>query len=215
MLIKKPDDFQPSEITEKSVYLSRREFIKAASLVSLAAGSGFGVGYGLFNPEQTHAGPKLTDVKKNVLALADKETSYKDVTTYNNFYEFGTDKHSPAERAGILKTRPWTVAVDGECKRPKVYDIEELLKLAPLEERIYRLRCVEGWSMVVPWVGYSLSELINRVEPTGKAKYVEFTTLYDPGQMPGQRSSVLKWPYVEGLRLDEAMHPLAILCMGL
>jgi sulfoxide reductase catalytic subunit YedY len=142
-------------------------------------------------------------------------TSHKDVTTYNNFYEFGTDKTDPSDNAHTLKTRPWTVAVEGEVKKPKVYDIDELLKLAPLEERIYRMRCVEGWSMVIPWVGYSLSELIKRVEPSGKAKYVEFITLADPAQMPGVRYAVLQWPYVEGLRMDEAMHPLAILCLGL
>jgi len=145
----------------------------------------------------------------------DKPTPYKDVTGYNNFYEFGTDKSDPAEHAGTLKTRPWQVAVEGEVKRPKVYGIDDLLKLAPLEERIYRLRCVEGWSMVIPWVGYSLSELIKQVEPTGNAKYVEFVTQLSPEQMPGQRSHILFWPYTEGLRLDEAMNPLTLLTFGL
>ncbi len=137
------------------------------------------------------------------------------MTQYNNFYEFGTAKEDPAKNAGSLKTRPWTVTVEGEVHKPKIFDIEELLKMAPLEERIYRLRCVEAWSMVIPWVGFSLAELIKRVEPTGNAKFVEFISLQDPEQMPGQKSSVLEWPYREGLRLDEAMHPLTLLAVGL
>ncbi|MBC7992035.1 MAG: protein-methionine-sulfoxide reductase catalytic subunit MsrP, partial [Rhizobacter sp.] len=145
----------------------------------------------------------------------DKLTSYADVTSYNNFYEFGTDKADPARNAGKLKTRPWTVAIEGEVKKPKVYDLDELLKLSAMEERIYRMRCVEGWSMVIPWVGYSLSELIKRVEPTSKAKYVEFVTLADEKQMPFVGSNVLSWPYVEGLRMDEAMNPLTLLAFGL
>jgi sulfoxide reductase catalytic subunit YedY len=145
----------------------------------------------------------------------ERSTGYSDVTTYNNFYEFGTDKADPAQHAGSLKVRPWSVSVEGEIRKARTFDIEDLLKLAPLEERIYRMRCVEGWSMVIPWVGYSLSELIKRAEPTGNAKFVEFVTLADRSQMPGVRSSVLDWPYVEGLRIDEAMHPLTLLCMGL
>ena len=145
----------------------------------------------------------------------DKVTSYKDVTTYNNFYEFGVDKADPAKNAHSLITRPWTVAVEGHVKRPKVYDIDALLKLAPLEERVYRLRCVEGWSMVVPWIGIPLAELIRHVEPTGNAKYVEFVTLGDKKQMPGLSVPILEWPYIEGLRLDEAMHPLTLLTFGL
>ncbi|MDE2453430.1 MAG: protein-methionine-sulfoxide reductase catalytic subunit MsrP, partial [Burkholderiales bacterium] len=145
----------------------------------------------------------------------DKPTPYADVTSYNNYYEFGTDKSDPAEYAGSLKPRPWSVAVEGEVRKPAVFDLEALMKLAPLEERIYRLRCVEGWSMVIPWIGFSFSELIKRVEPTANAKYVQFVTLADPKQMPGLRSGVLDWPYTEGLRLDEAMHPLALLGFGL
>ena len=148
-------------------------------------------------------------------ATVEKPTAYADATSYNNFYEFGTDKADPVQNAHTLKTRPWAVAIEGEVKKPKVYDIEELLKLAPMEERIYRLRCVEGWSMVIPWVGYSLAELIKRVEPTGNAKYVEFVTLADPKTMPYVTSRVLQWPYVEGLRLDEAMHPLTLLAFGM
>jgi sulfoxide reductase catalytic subunit YedY len=210
MLIKRKPDILPSEITRPELYARRREFIKAVG--AIAGMSALSL---VATTERARAGMKLASVRKSPLSTADEMTSYKDVTTYNNFYEFGTDKTDPSDNAHTLKTRPWTVAVEGEVKKPKVYDIDELLKLAPLEERIYRMRCVEGWSMVIPWVGYSLSELIKRVEPSGKAKYVEFITLADPAQMPGVRYEVLQWPYVEGLRMDEAMHPLAILCLGL
>jgi sulfoxide reductase catalytic subunit YedY len=145
----------------------------------------------------------------------EKPTAYEHITTYNNFYEFGTDKDDPARHAGRLKTRPWTVAVEGEVGKPRVWDLDDLLRLAPMEERIYRLRCVEGWSMVVPWIGYSLAEVLKRAEPTGNAKFVEFHTVADREAMPGLRSRVLLWPYVEGLRLDEAMHPLTLLAFGL
>jgi sulfoxide reductase catalytic subunit YedY len=147
--------------------------------------------------------------------VMDKPTPRGDVTSYNNFYEFGTDKADPARNAHTLKTRPWTVTIEGEVKKPRVIGIDDLLKLAPMEERIYRLRCVEGWSMVIPWVGYSLAELIRQVEPTGNARFVEFHTLADPKTMPFVGSRVLDWPYVEGLRLDEAMHPLTLLAFGL
>jgi sulfoxide reductase catalytic subunit YedY len=213
MLIERKPDILPSEITPPGLYARRRQFIKAAGAVGAVAGI---AGLSLFStPEGARAGVKLANVRKSPLSTAEEMTSYKDVTTYNNFYEFGTDKTDPSDNARTLKTRPWTVAVEGEVKKPKVYDIDELLKFAALEERIYRMRCVEGWSMVIPWVGYSLSELIKRVEPTGKAKYVEFVSLADPVQMPGVKYKVLEWPYVEGLRLDEAMHPLTILCLGL
>ena len=145
----------------------------------------------------------------------EKLTAYKEVTSYNNFYEFGTDKSDPAENAHMLKPRPWSVVIEGECAKPGRFGLEDLLKVAPMEERVYRLRCVEGWSMVIPWVGYSLSELLKKAEPTGKARYVEFTTLADKAQMPGVRSGVLDWPYVEGLRIDEAMHPLTLMAFGL
>ena len=214
MLIKKPADIWPSEITPQALYVRRREFIKAVALT--AAGAAMPA---LFNTPREARGATpatpFTHLRSSTYSTLEEKTPFKDVTHYNNFYEFGTDKYSPAERAGSLKTRPWVVAVEGEIKRPKVYDADELLKLAPLEERVYRLRCVEGWSMVIPWIGYPLSELIKRVEPTDKAKFVEFVTLYDTGQMPGQRVPVLSWPYVEGLRLDEAMHPLTLLCFGL
>ena len=208
MLIKRPSDIISSEITDPAVYLNRRAFMKAAGLAGLALGAS-----AWMPPSQ--AAVRLTGVRNSTLSINEAQTLYKDITTYNNFFEFGTDKDEPAKNAHTLLTRPWTVAVDGLIKRPKTYDIEELLKLAPLEERIYRMRCVEGWSMVIPWVGFPLAELIKRVEPLGSAKYIEFTTLMDPKQMPGQRSRVLAWPYVEGLRLDEAMHPLTILAVGL
>ncbi len=146
--------------------------------------------------------------------VSDKPTPFKDVSSYNNYYEFGLDKGDPQRAAGALKTRPWTVSVEGEAGKPRSFDIDELLKLAPMEERVYRLRCVEGWSMVIPWVGYSLSRLLKQVEPTGNAKYVEFTTVTQRETMPGLDSRVLDWPYTEALRMDEAMHPLTMLVFG-
>jgi sulfoxide reductase catalytic subunit YedY len=214
MLIRKRPDIAPSEITPHGLYLRRREFIQAGLGLGVAAGlAGTGLLW-LGNPAR--AATKLAGVRKSPLSTTTEEiTSYKDITTYNNYYEFGTDKDEPAEYAHTLKTRPWTVAVEGEIKKGRSFDIDELMKLAPLEERIYRMRCVEGWSMVIPWVGYSLSELIKRVEPTANAKFVEFITLDDPQQMPGVKAPILKWPYTEALRMDEAMHPLTILCVGL
>jgi sulfoxide reductase catalytic subunit YedY len=209
MLIKKPAAIRPTEITDPALYLKRREFIKAAAV----AAAGLVIPGVFATPRKAEAA--IPDVHKSIYSTVEEKTLLKDVTNYNNFYEFGTDKYSPAQFAGKMRTRPWTVRVEGEIKRPKVYDIDELFKIASLEERIYRMRCVEGWSMVIPWVGFQLSELIKRSEPTANAKYVEFTTLKDPIQMPGQRLSVLDWPYIEGLRMDEAMHPLTILAVGL
>lgn len=214
MLIKKQSDIRSSEITDKQIYLNRRKFLIAAS-ASLAAAAGSTIPSWLTPVREAHAGAKLDGVRKSPLSTDETLTSLKDITTYNNFYEFGTDKYSPAKYAKSLVTRPWTVAVEGEVKRSKVYDIDELIKISPLEERIYRLRCVEGWSMVIPWAGFPLNALIKQVEPTSKAKYVEFKTLYDPKQMPGQYRGVLEWSYTEGLRMDEAMHPLTILAVGL
>jgi len=208
MLIRLPNDIAPSEITPPEIYRDRRRFMQGMG--ALAAGAAFGIA-----PDARAAGAKLAGVRDSAYTLAEASTPYKDVTTYNNYYEFGTGKSDPARQAGSLKTRPWTVAVEGEVRRPQTWDIDALLKLAPLEERVYRMRCVEGWSMVIPWVGFSLSELIRRAEPTGNAKYVEFVTLNDPRQMPGVRSRVLDWPYTEGLRLDEAMQPLTLLAVGL
>jgi len=207
MPLRPPCDILPSEITPPEIYRERRRFMQGMGVLAASAALG--------SAPDAQAGTKLAGVRSGAYTLDDEKTPYKAVTTYNNFYEFGTGKSDPADNAGSLKTRPWTVAVEGEVSKPGVYDIDSLLKLAPLEERIYRMRCVEGWSMVIPWVGFPLSELIRRAAPTGKAKYVEFVSLNDPRQMPGQRSGVLDWPYVEGLRLDEAMHPLAILAVGL
>jgi methionine sulfoxide reductase catalytic subunit len=207
-----------SEITPHGAYLRRREllarFAAGAAGVALAGWAGRDAFAQTARPNKLAALPGARSAVAGAVTM-DKLTAYADVTGYNNFYEFGTDKDDPAKNAHTLKTRPWTVAVEGEVRKPKVFDIEELLKLSPMEERVYRMRCVEGWSMVIPWVGYSLSELIKRVEPTGNAKYVEFVTLADPKTMPFVGSRVLDWPYVEGLRLDEAMHPLALLTFGL
>lgn len=180
-----------------------------ASRKAMAQGAGWGAKPGKLAALNT----KTTAVEGAV--TAEKVTPYKDASTYNNFYEFGTDKGDPAVNAHTLKTSPWTVDIEGLIKKPGKYTIEDLLKLSPMEERIYRLRCVEGWSMVIPWVGYSLAELIKKVEPLGSAKYVEFVTLADPKTMPFVGSRVLEWPYVEGLRLDEAQHPLTLLTFGM
>jgi sulfoxide reductase catalytic subunit YedY len=212
MLIRRPSDIQPSEITDETLHRERREFIRAASALGVAGGL---AAAGLFSAGTARAATRLANLGKSPLSTTEFATPYKDVTTYNNFYEFGTDKGDPAANAGSLQTRPWTVKIEGEVNKPGTYGIEALLKLAPLEERIYRMRCVEGWSMVIPWAGYPLSDLIRLVQPRGNAKYVEFLTLLDPVQMPGQKSPVLKWPYVEGLRMDEAMHPLTLLTFGL
>jgi methionine sulfoxide reductase catalytic subunit len=213
MLIKHPSELPSSEITSRQMYEGRREFLRAAGAGGALAGLGMA---GLVLPHPARAGAKLPDVRKSPLSTTGEElTPLKDVTTYNNYYEYGTGKQDPSENAHKLRPRPWTVAIEGEVKKPKTLDIEELLKLAPLEERVYRMRCVEGWSMVIPWVGYSFSEIIKRAEPTGKAKFVELISLADEQQMPGVRQAILDWPYVEGLRMDEAMHPLTILCLGL
>jgi len=213
MLIKRPSAILPSEITSPDLYLNRRQFMRAAAALSAATGLA-ATGIGL-SPE-ARAATKLPDARKSALSTTGEDlTPLKDVTTYNNYYEFGTGKDDPSETAHKLRTRPWSVAVEGEVAKPRVFDIEDMLKLAPLEERVYRMRCVEGWSMVIPWVGYSFSELVKRVQPTSKAKYVQFTSLADPEQMPGIRMPILDWPYTEGLRMDEAMHPLTILCVGL
>jgi sulfoxide reductase catalytic subunit YedY len=214
MLIKRPDDIKPSEITPESIYQDRRRFLKGSSqaALGLAAGAAFP---GLLLPQGAEASAKL-DFQKNTRFDTDEElTKYKDITRYNNFYEFGTSKTDPAKYAHSLQPSPWTVRVEGEVEKPADYHVEDLIKTHALEERIYRLRCVEAWSMVIPWVGIPLATLIKRFKPTSKAKYVEFITLYDPSQMPGQRRRVLDWPYVEGLRMDEAMHPLAMLAVGL
>ena len=215
MLIKKPNDIKASEITDKKLYMNRRQFILAAATSTLSAAA---VLHGIAapsSPSPAFAAQKLNNVRKSSFSTTEKQNSFKDITNYNNFYELGTDKDDPAANAKYLITRPWTVSVEGEVKKTKTYDIDELTKIAPLEERIYRLRCVEAWSMVIPWVGFPLSSLIKLAEPTGNAKYVQFVTLHDPRRLPGQKYAVLEWPYVEGLRMDEAMHPLTIFSVGL
>jgi sulfoxide reductase catalytic subunit YedY len=219
MLIRCEPVIPSSEITDHRLYLRRREFLKAAGLAAIALGSANPAlaAFELAPAEHTQVGrpPRLDGIRKGPFGTTEAQTPYDAVTTYNNFYEFGTDKSSPAKYAGSLRTRPWTVKVDGECGRPAEYQLEDFLKPGALEERVYRMRCVEGWSMVIPWVGFPLADLLKRVEPNTRAKFVEFTTLRDPKQMPGQQSDVLEWPYVEGLRIDEAMHPLAIFATGL
>jgi methionine sulfoxide reductase catalytic subunit len=198
-----------SGITPQRVYVHRRDLLALAGLMPLHGAQAQTAG-----PGKNRALPAKASTLAGAMTM-EKATPYADVTGYNNFYEFGTDKSDPARHAGSLKTRPWTVMVEGEVRKPGRWDIDALLKLDDLEERIYRMRCVEGWSMVIPWLGFSLSALIRRVEPTGSAKFVQFTTLADKAQMPGLRSPVLDWPYVEALRIDEAMHPLAMLAFGL
>jgi len=222
MLIKKPEDIKSSEITDKSTYLNRRLFLRAGVMVGTATLTS--ALYRKLNPPPAEIpkGEKLDTVTvvsdesrlKNGFAVNEKLTPLEDITNYNNFYEFSTSKGSVATEAKGFVTRPWSVAVDGLVNKPRTFDLEELLRF-PLEERVYRLRCVERWSMVIPWIGFPLSLLLSKVEPTAQAKYVAFQTLLDPQRMPNQSSSVLDWPYVEGLRLDEAMHPLTILATGL
>ena len=208
----------PSEITPRNVYEGRRDLLKL--MAGGAAGAAL-AGWASREAMAQTAGPgKLAKLPGGKSAVAgamstEKVTDYKDATTYNNYYEFGTDKADPAKNAGTLKTRPWTVEVEGLVKKPGKYGIEDLIKMSAQEERIYRLRCVEGWSMVIPWVGYSLAELIKKVEPQSNAKYVEFVTLDDPKTMPFVGSRILDWPYTEGLRIDEAMHPLTLLAFGM
>jgi len=198
VLIRRPR-IHPSEITDEALFWNRRQFLGAA-VGALAAAT-----------PSARAASRLPESRSR----EDEPTPYEDVTTYNNFYEFGLDKRDPSRNAHTLRPRPWTVRVEGEVHKPKVYDVDELARRYPAEERVYRLRCVEAWSMVIPWLGFELNRLLQDVEPTSHARYVAFQTLHDPEQMPGQRGGVLPWPYVEGLRLDEAMHPLTILVTGL
>jgi sulfoxide reductase catalytic subunit YedY len=213
MLIKQAPDLRESDVTPKELYLRRREFLQVAGSAAVAAGTALN-SVGVASAQNPSA-QKLANLTKSPLSTDEKLNSYKDITTYNNYYEFGLDKSDPARYAGSLKTRPWSVVVEGQCGKPGTYNVEDILKWFPLEERIYRLRCVEAWSMVIPWVGFPLSEFVKRFEPTSKARFVEFKTLLDPRQMPGQSEPVLQWPYTEGLRMDEAMHPLALVGLGL
>jgi len=215
MLIKKTADIRSSEITPKNLYLNRRKFLAGAAMAGAAAVTGIRLAETVVPSATVLAGNKIDGVKKSSFSTTETVTPYKDVTHYNNYYEFSTDKDGPADAAKNFRTRPWKVKIDGLVEKKQELDVDEIIKMASPEERIYRHRCVEGWSIVVPWIGFSLSELIKRVNPTSKAKYVEFTTLMDMIRMPGQRRPVLEWPYVEGLRMDEAMHPLALLCFGM
>ena len=214
MLIRQPERFTASKITDEKLYLGRRAFIAGCAAVALTPG---GEAEAVQPPPP---GPPLAATRHDALSLKEAPTKWEAATTYNNFYEFGVNKDDPAREAHRLRTRPWTVQVDGLVRKPKTFDIDELLRLFPLEERVYALRCVEAWSMVIPWIGFPLASLLKRVEPTGQAKYVEFTTLHDPEQFPAQRKGLfnfsgLDWPYVEGLRLDEALHPLALVTVGM
>jgi len=212
MYIAKKPDIPSSEITPREVFENRRTFLKAAGFTVAA-----GAISSMLPPTAMAANErqKIAGFSKTAYGQDEKLTSYEDITTYNNFYEFGTDKGDPVVHARLFKPRPWTVSIEGEVKKPRQISIEDIFKIAPLEERIYRMRCVEGWSMVIPWVGLPLAKLIAYAEPTANAKYVEFISLADPRQMAGVRIPVLDWPYTEGLRMDEAMHPLAIMAVGL
>ena len=209
MLIRRPADIRPSEITPPEVYAERRRFLAGAlamaggALLAPAAGAG------------TPTGTALAARRNVAFSTTEAPNSWDDVTGYNNYYEFGTDKADPAANAGHLRVTPWTVTGGGECELKGRYALEDLIRPHPLEERVYRLRCVEAWSMVVPWIGFPLGDLVRRLKPTSRAKFVQFTTLNDPAQMPGERSHTLDWPYTEGLRIDEATHPLALLAVGL
>ena len=203
----------PKEITPEAVWHSRREWMKSAGLMAASASlSGLSTDIFAAAPAPLDKLPSTPNAKYVVM---ESTTSEKDVVSYNNYYEFGLDKADPAQHAHTLQTSPWKLTVEGEVAQPKTFDIDDLRKLAPLEDRIYRMRCVEGWSMVIPWVGYSLSELLKQVQPTGNAKYVEFVTALQPENMPGVSARVIQWPYNEGLRMDEAMHPLTLLTLGL
>src|SRR5579871_1137549 len=215
MLIKKPEDIRSSEITPKSLYLNRRAFLAGTAMAGAAAVTGLRLREAVTPSIGVRAANKFDGAKKSFFSTTETMTPEKDVTHYNNYYEFSTEKDGPADLAKNFRTRPWKVKIEGAVEKKQELDVDEIIKMASPEERIYRHRCVEGWSIVVPWIGFSLSELINRVKPTSKAKYVEFTTILDKEQMPGQRRNVLEWPYVEGLRMDEAMHPLALLCFGM
>jgi sulfoxide reductase catalytic subunit YedY len=214
MLIRKPNDIPSSEITSKSAYLNRRAFMTAAAAAGVGVFAAGRMG-GILDPKIVEASTQLNPVKSPLTTTGETLTSLADITHYNNFYEFGPDKGDPARYAGKMQTTPWTVSVEGLVKKPKTFDIDTLLKLRPQEERVYRHRCVEAWSMVIPWVGYSLSEFIKECEPLGNAKYVQFLSAVQKKNMPGLGVGNYNWPYSEGLRMDEAMNPLALLTFGL
>jgi methionine sulfoxide reductase catalytic subunit len=221
MIIRRPSDIRSSEITDERIYLRRRDFMRVTAGAALAATAGSilsgcgGDAVSAAAPGLAGGQSPLAGIKQKVVATDEKLNSFADITSYNNFYEFGLGKDDPQRYAGRLKTTPWTVKIDGHCAKPADYQLEDLIKPFELEERIYRLRCVEAWSMVIPWVGIPLASVLKRAEPTAKATFVEFTTLLRPSEMPGQNQDSLRWPYREGLRMDEAMHRLTILAVGL
>ena len=215
MLIRKAAELTYADVTPRSVYLDRRKFLQAMGMVGAAAAAGPGLFELAWPSEEALAATKFTNIAKSPFSTTEKQNTFEDVTHYNNFYEFGTDKRDPAKNAQNFRTSPWTVSVEGEIKKPRKFSMDEILKIAPLEERIYRHRCVETWSIVVPWIGFSFSNLINLVEPTPKAKFVAFESYYNPQQMPQAKYAGIDFPYVEGLRLDEAMHPLTLLSVGM
>jgi methionine sulfoxide reductase catalytic subunit len=215
MLIRKTPELTHGDVTPRSVYLDRRKFLGAVGVVGAAAVAGRGLFELALPSETTLATSKFSGLTKSPFSTTEKQNTYEDVTHYNNYYEFGTDKSDPAKKAQNFKTSPWTVSVEGEVNKPRKFSIDEILKIAPLEERIYRHRCVEAWSIVVPWIGFSFSSLAKLVEPTAKAQFVAFESYFDPRQMPEAKYAGIDFPYVEGLRLDEAMHPLALLCVGM
>jgi sulfoxide reductase catalytic subunit YedY len=215
MLIRNAPDLTYADVTPRSVYLDRRKFLKAMGIVGAAAVAGKGL-FELARPSDlAFAATKFSGLVKSPYSTTEKQNTFEDVTHYNNFYEFGTDKSDPAKNSQNFKTSPWTVSVEGEVAKPRKFTMDEILKVAPLEERIYRHRCVEAWSIVVPWIGFSFSNIINLVEPGPKAKFVAFESYFDPRQMPQAKYAGIDFPYVEGLRLDEAMNPLALLCVGM
>jgi len=215
MLIRKPTDLNYSDVTPKSIYTNRRKFLRAMGIVGVSAAAG-AAWWELASPtHEARATSKLGIASKSPFSTTEKQTPYNDVTHYNNFYEFGTDKTDPAKNAQNFGVSPWTVSVEGEVKKPRKFSMDDILKIAPLEERIYRHRCVERWSIVVPWIGFPFSELAKLVEPTPKAQYVAFETFFNPSQMPQAKYSGLDYPYVEGLRLDEAMNPLCLVGVGM
>jgi len=215
MLIRKAPDLAYADVTPKSVYLNRRSFLQGIGIVGATAAAGKGLLNLAFPSQAAFAATKLTGLARSPFSTAEKQNSYQDVTHYNNFYEFGTDKSDPAKNAKNFNTSNWTVSVEGEVAKPRKFTMDEILKIAPLEERIYRHRCVEAWSIVVPWIGFSFSNLVKLVEPTSKAQFVAFQSYYDSRQMPEGKYSGIDFPYLEGLRMDEAMNPLALLCVGM
>ena len=215
MLLRSNPELTYADITPKEIYFNRRKFLKFIGILGATTFAGKGL-FDLSSPTRSvHAGGKFPNLVKSPFSTGEKETSYQDVTHYNNFYEFGVDKDAPARNAQKFRTSPWTVSVEGEVKTKRKFSMDEILKLAPLEERIYRHRCVEGWSIVVPWIGFAFSTVANLVQPTEKAKFVAFESAYDPGQMPQAKYAGIEFPYIEGLRLDEATNPLTLLCVGM